>query len=319
MPHHKTLMYFTIASLALLGGHTAWGGEEMLNELESWNIRPRSVAIRDDNAQKGYKFMGMGLKLPGDYLSDLASLLTYSIYPPVESFRYRWESPAPEGTRQVLRISDMSYSLDDQLYTHTRLGDIANRYGWMSYHIEVPYVPQSIRLVIKFLDLEEQVLSLRSRQPVPAGPDSDARKKPQSNGFVYNKLIEASNPGKAIAVVTFSKYERTMGLSFGDGCMATQSTGRVIRTRLVLKRHPRYAPEGDLLLHETQYLQPVYRTYEYLFFQPKANFYVYETDPITLNFECQTESGQRLAQVLKAKRVDYGIMYRMPEQIKAKE
>lgn len=320
MHHHKTLICFTITSLALLSGQAAWGAEEVLNELESWNIRPRSVAIRDDNAPKGYRLLGVGLTLPLDYSNDSQSRkLTLTMYPPVKHFRYQWEMSAPEGVRPVPRITNITYSLDGKPYSQTRFGDFANRYGKMTFDMEAPYVPQSLRLVIQFANSETQALSLRSRQPVLAEPDSDARQDSQNNGYIHNQLLKANKPAKAVALVEFMKDDRFMGFVFRDGCIATQHTGRVIRTRLVMKRHPRYAPEGDLLLHETQYLQPVYRTYEYLFFQPKANFYVYETDPITLNFECQTESGQRLAQVLKAKRVDYGIMYRMPEQIKAKE
>lgn len=315
MFHLNSRVHCTITLLALLGSCTAQGNE-VVNELESWEIRPRNAVIKDESAPKGYNLLGMGLTLPTDNWGYGAPMINFSIYPPLKVRPYRWDMPAPQDIRPVPRITDMRYSLDGRPYSHTRFDDIANRYGWLQYHIEAPFVPQSIRLEVTFADLEPQAFRLKSKQPVPSAPETDARLAPQNNGYAYKQLVIAGKSNKATALLELVKNEELQGFVFRDGCRATKKTGRVVRTRLLFKRHPRYAPDGDLILHETEYYQPVYRTYEWVYANSKAkiegNYEAYEGSAITLHFECQTESRLRLSQVLKVPNAGIGNVYGCP-------
>lgn len=294
-------LFCTLALLNSFYGHAAQT-EEVVKELESWDVRSRSVVIKDESAPEGYSLMGMGLSLPDDAHSPYkAPRIIFAMNSPLKTYQYRWDSPAPETITPLPRITYLSFSLNGKPFSRTRFDDISNRFGWMKYQIEVPIVPQSVSLTVQFTAKSSQIFRLQSRQPVPPAPQSDARLAPQENGFAYQQLLEIGKPDEASAVLTLQKRQNLGGFIYSNGCRATHKSGPVVRTRLVLKRHARYAPDGDLTLHETEYLQPVYRTYEQLYPTSKVvmvSYELYDESTMTTLFECLTRSGQKLSQEL---------------------
>lgn len=105
------------------------------------------------------------------------------------------------------------------------------------------------------------------------------------------------------------------GLTIATTCLGSKISGRIVHSRLIVKKHYFYAPTGDLTLMETNFHQPVYGTDESIklmtprprrpddvsvIIDPKSKY------PAQFVLECRTEKAKVL-------RREFEFRWRLPD------
>ena len=140
-----------------------------------------------------------------------------------------------------------------------------------TYYTALPYAPQTLK-VTGLLSTDESFTTTINLPPeFNIDRTIDLRthevQQPSSlhtakNASVGIKLVKPYRDQTAYGIFDFSDTRGGGSLKIVTTCLASQASGRIINSRLTLKKHYFYAPDGDLTLTQTTFHQPVYGTDE---------------------------------------------------------
>ncbi len=174
-----------------------------------------------------------------------------------------WASANGDPPRRYFKLYHIA--LDGKPYQRTAV----HPWTMPTYRTVLPYAPQTLK-VTGLLSTDESFTTTINLPPefnIDRTIDLRTHEVQQPSSLhagVGIKLVKPYRDQTAYGIFD-SSYARGSGggsLYIVTTCLASQASGRIINSRLTLKKHYFYAPDGDLTLTQTTFHQPVYGTDE---------------------------------------------------------
>ena len=199
-------------------------------------------------------------------------------------------------------IKEYTVSLDDRVYANI------HTHPWWGprYTMSLPFRPKKITVSMTLSTGGRYTLPIEIDENMPFDRTYDART--QENIKKPGDLVEDSlTTPYQDQVGTHVIFPSTacLNITVNSACAGSKAKGRIVHTSLILKKHPRFAPEGDRLLRETHYHQPIYVTGESVTMKARITPDMVNTmADVKLLARCETDKGHSFIKTFRHKMPD---------------